>query len=453
MKIVKNVEDVVNAHNIPAGAVIYTGGNAATPVMLLRQLAQDEEIKDVSLLSILLLGEVQALFEGNTCERIEHRVIFNGSLSRKAVNTGKASYQLLHLSDIPRQVGYIKPSVVFLSVAGPDNGGNFSFGTTVEACKAAVKSAKAEGGVVIAERNARMPFVLGTTIPESRIDFLVETDYPIPVSPVSQPDDRAKIIANIITALYINDGCTLQFGLGEVPEAVATAIIDKGVKDLGIHTELFADAMRVLVEKGVVTQHYLETTFSMATIFLSADATGYRWLDFNSSVQSFPSDITNHIPIIARMPRMVSINSAIGVDLHSNIWADSLDATRVYSGIGGQADFIRGAYLSEGGVPIIAMKSTTYDGKSKVLLRSPEGIAATAIAADPVVIVTEQGVFDPRGLNIAEHAVAVAHLAAPEYREKLLRYIYDSKEYYKPQKIRDDRPPKGFTPYDAISLG
>ena len=451
MKIVKKIEDAVNTENIPGGAVIYTAGNSATPVMLLQQLACDNTIKDVSLLSVLLLGDIQELFSEDTCERIEHRVIFNGPYSRDAMNTGRASYQLLHLSDIPRQVRqYIKPNVVLLSVAGPDNGGNFSYGASLEGCLAAVKSAKAQGGLVIAERNAQMPFVLGTTLHENEIDFLVDTDYPIPASPVSKPGESAEKIAHIITELYIHEGCTLQFGLGGVPEAVTDAIIEKGVKNLGIHTELFADAMRVLVERGIVTRHFMEFTFSVATVFLSNTAAGYDWLNFNSSVQSRPSDFTNHIPIIAQIPKMVSINGAIGADLHGNIWADSLNATSIYSGIGGQADFVRGAYLSEGGVPIIAMKSTTSDGKSKVLLRGPKGITATAIAADPVVIVTEHGAFDPRGLNIAEHVVAIAHLAAPEYREDLLRHIYDSKEYYKPQRLIGDRPPKGFTPYDHL---
>ncbi len=451
MKIVKNVEDAVNAKNIPSNAVIYTGGNAATPQVLLRQLAKDDSIKNVTLLSVLLLGEIQELFTKETCERIEHRVIFNGPHSRKAMNTGKASYQMLHLSDIPRQMRhYVKPNIVFLSVAGPDNGGNFSYGTSIEGCMAAVDSAKAQGGVVIAERNAKMPFVMGTTIHEREIDFLVDTDYPIPVSPVNKPDDRAKLIADIITQLYVDDGSTLQFGLGEIPEAVTDAIIQKGVKNLGIHTELFADAMRILVEKGLVTNHYPDFTFSVATVFLSTTAAGYKWFNFNSSIQGRPSNFTNHIPTIALLPKMVSINSAIGTDLHGNIWADSLNATMIYSGIGGQADFIRGSYLSKGGVPIIAMKSTTSDGESKIMLRSPKGITTTAIPADPVVIVTEYGAFDPRGLNIAEHAVAIAHLAAPKYREKLLKHIYDSKEYYRPQKMVGDKPPKGFIPYDAV---
>ena len=451
MKLVKNIEDAVNARNIPPGSIIYSGGNAGSPQALLQQLAKDRSIQDVELLGVLLLGDIGELFSDEACDRITHRVIFNGSHSREAMNSGKASYQLLHLSDIPRQMREnVRPNVVLLSLAGPDNGGNFSYGASVEGCKAAVESAKAQGGVVIAERNARMPFILGTTLHERDIDFLVDINCPLPISPVHEPDGRARKIAHIITELYVNDGCTIQYGLGEVPEAVTDAIIEKGIKDLGIHTELFADGMRKLVDQGIVNHEFMDETFAVATIFLSSSAQGYDWLDLNSSVQSRPSDYTNHIPIIAQIPRMVAINSAIGVDFHGNIWADSLKATSIYSGIGGQADFLRGAYLSEKGVPIIAMKSTTSEGLSKIMERSPEGITVTAIAADPVVIVTEYGAFNPRGLNLAEHAVGIAHLAHPDHREALLKTIYESKAYFKPKQALGDKPPKGFTPYDAV---
>jgi acyl-CoA hydrolase len=150
------------------------------------------------------------------------------------------------------------------------------------------------------------------------------------------------------------------------------------------------------------------------------------------------------------MPKMLAINSAIGVDLHSNIWADSLNATSIYSGIGGQADFLRGSYLSKFGIPIIAMKSTTSKGESKIMAKCPEGITTTGISADPVVIVTEHGAFNPRGLNIAEHAVGIAHLAEPECRERLLKYIYDSKEYHKPKQALNDKSIKGFVPYKDV---
>jgi len=451
MKLVKNIEDAVNARNIPPGSIIYSGGNAATPQALLQQLAKDRSIQGVELLSVLLLGDVGEIFSDEVCDRITHRVIFNGPHSREAMNSGKASYQLLHLSDIPRQMREnVRPNIVLLSLSGPDNGGNFSYGASVEGCKAAVESARAQGGVVIAERNVKMPFILGTTLHERDIDFLVDTAYPLPISPVHEPDDRAGKIAHIITELYVNNGCTIQYGLGEVPEAVTDAIIEKGIKDLGIHTELFADGMRKLVDQGIVNHEFMEATFCVATVFLSNSAQGYDWLDLNSSVQSRPSDYTNHIPIIAQIPGMVAINSAIGVDLHGNIWADSLNATSIYSGIGGQADFLRGAYLSKGGVPIIAMKSTTTEGRSKILTRSPEGITVTAIAADPVVIVTEHGAFNPRGLNIAEHVVAIAHLADPEDREGLLKTIYESRAYFKPKQALGDKPPKGFIPYDAV---
>jgi 4-hydroxybutyrate CoA-transferase len=241
----------------------------------------------------------------------------------------------------------------------------------------------------------------------------------------------------------------LQYGIGEVPEAVTESIIRKGTKDLGIRTELFSDAMRKLVEKGLVTNRYLTNRFSIATIFLSGSREGYNWYHNNSSLQSRPADRTNGILHIATEHKMVAINSALGVDLHGNIWADSLQARNIYSGVGGQADFLRGAYLSEGGFPIIAMKSTTH-GFSKIVDKSPEGITTTAIAADPVIIVTEYGAFDPRGLSITEHAVGIAYLAAPDHREKLLKHIFESNVFNKPASVLREGRPKGFIPYEAI---
>ena len=208
--------------------------------------------------------------------------------------------------------------------------------------------------------------------------------------------------------------------------------------------------MRKLIDAGVVTNKYLEVNFSIASIFLAADKAGYDWLSYNSSVQSRPCNFTNSILNIAKQHKMTAINSAIGVDLHGNIWADSLKGRQIYSGIGGQADFLRGSYLSEGGHAIIAMKSTTAGGISKILDMCPEGITTTAISADPVIIVTENGAFDPRGLNIAEHAVAIAHLAEPATREALLKKIYDSPEFHKPPAALKNKAPKGFIPYSAV---
>lgn len=451
MKIAKRVEKIINSATIKPGSVIYIAGNAATPQVLLRQLASDSSIRDVQTLSVLLLGDIAELFSKEACERMKHRIIFNGPHSREAMNCGWARYQLIHLSDIPKQLReYIRPNVVLLSVSGPDNGGNYSLGTTVEGVKAAVESARASNGLVIAERNANMPFVLGTTLHETEIDFLIDTNYELPVSPVHTPDERSKRIGDLIAELYIDDGTTLQYGIGEVPEAVTEAIIRKGVKDLGIYTELFADAMRSLVERGIVTNKYLRNNFSVSSIFLAGSKAGYEWLDFNSSVQSRPSDQTNNVMFVSQQPKMTAINGAIGVDLHGNIWADSLNARQIYSGIGGQADFLRGSYLSKGGIPIIAMKSTTDNGQSKILDMCPQGITTTAIAADPVVIVTENGAFNPHGLTIAEHAVGIAHLAAEEFRENLLRTIYDSGAFHKPKDALKDVVKKGFISYDDV---
>jgi len=453
MKIVKSVEELVNNRLLPPGSRIYASGNAATPQVLFRQLAADDTIREIELMGVLFLGDVGNLFDEATCRRITHRIIFNSHHTREAANKGWAKYQLMHLGDIPMQVrDYFKPNVAMITVAGPDNGGNFSLGTTVEGCMAAIETVRARGGSIIAEHNARLPFVLGDTVPGDWIDYLLHTDYPLPVSPVQPPDEPARRIGKIIAGLFINDRCTIQYGIGQVPEAVTDAILRKGVKDLGIHTELFADAMRRLVDEGVVTNRFTRTRnkFSIASIFLASGREGYDWLHYNSAVQSRPSDYTNSILTIANQPNMVSINSAIGVDLHGNIWADSMKARQIYSGVGGQCDFIRGANLSEGGVPIIALKSVTAKGLSKIMDMCPEGITTTAIAADPVVIVTENGAFDPRGLSISERALGIAHLAAEPFREALLKKIVDSPEFHRSQEALHGGVPKGFVPYEAI---
>ncbi|MCK4414832.1 MAG: acetyl-CoA hydrolase/transferase family protein [Candidatus Eisenbacteria sp.] len=456
MKRVSSVEEAINPTLLKPGSVIYASGNAATPQVLLRRLAADLEIKNVALYSVLLLGQdLEELFSESRCRDLTHRVIFNSHLSREAVNRGWAKYHPMHLSEIPR---YARepggPDVVLLTLSGPDNGGNYSLGTTVEAVFAAIHSAKHRGGIVIAERNARMPFVLGTTIPAEAIDYLIETDYALPVSPVHQPDDRARRIGEVIAAVYVQDGrgsepgSTLQYGIGEVPEAVTDAILRRGIGDLGIHTELFSDAMIKLVAPGVVTNRWKTNIgFAVSSIFLSARADGYDWLNYNSSVQSRPGDYTNSVFRIAQQPRMVAINSAIGVDLHGNIWADSMDARKIYSGVGGQSDFIRGAQYSPGGVAIIAMKSTTSAGISKIVDRCPAGITTTAIPADQVIIVTEHGAFDPRRLSMGERAIGIAHLAPPEERERLLQVITDDPAFHRPSRTLLKGVP-GFTAYE-----
>ncbi len=456
MKIIKHAEEAINPNILRPGSTIYSSGNAATPQVLLEQFANDLSIKHVALYSVLLLGDrIKLLFSEERCRKLTHRVIFNSHLTREAVNKGWAKYHPMHLSEIPKYaLRDSGPDIVLLSVAGPDPGGNYSLGTTVEAVFAAIRSARRQGGYVIAEKNSKMPFVLGTTIPEEHIDFLLETEYELPATPIHEPDQDAVRIGEIIAALYIQDGSknepgsTLQYGIGEVPEAVTDAILRKGVKDLGIHTELFADSMRKLIESGVVTNRWKKNiNFSVSSIFLAEDQAGYDWLNFNSSVQSRPSDYTNSVFMIAEQPKMVTINSAMGVDLHGNIWADSLDARKIYSGVGGQADFIRGAQYSKGGVAIIAMKSRTRGGKPKIVDTCPAGITTTAIPADQVIIVTENGAFDPRKLSLGERAVGIAHLADPEEREILLQKIYDNPAFHNPESFLDRGVP-GFIPYE-----
>ncbi len=459
MKTVRSIDEAINSTLLKPGSVVYTSGNAATPQVILEHLAGDLSITDIDMYSVLLLGDrIKPLFSEERCQGLTHRVIFNGLLSQEAVNKGWAKYHPMHLGEIPKHLlNCIRPNVVFVSVAGPDNGGYYSLGTTVEGVLAAIRSVRRQGGLVIAERNARMPFVMGTTIPESYIDYLIDADYELPHTPVREPDERARRIGEIIAALYIQDGSgntpgtTLQYGIGEVPEAVTDAILRKGVRDLGIHTELLAGAMIKLINQGVVSNRWKhKINFSVSSIFLAENQKQYDWLHYNSAIQSRPSDYTNSVFQIAEMPNMVTINSAIGVDLHGNIWADSLDARRIYSGVGGQADFIRGAQYSEGGRAIIALKSTTRDGTPKIVDRCPAGITTTAIPADDVIIVTEHGALDPRGLSLGERAVGIAHLAGPEQQENLMQVIHENPAFHKPDLALHKGMP-GFTPHEKAA--
>ena len=424
--------------------------------MLLEQVGKDLSITDCDLYSVLLLGDrIKPLFTEERCQSLTHRVIFNSKLTQEVINKGWGKYHPLHLGEIPKQVlQFINPNVVCVSVAGPDNGGYYSLGTTVEGVLAAIRAVRRRNGTVIAERNANMPFVMGTTIPEDYIDYLIDSDYELPHSPVREPDDRARRIGEIIAALYIHDGSgsspgtTLQYGIGEVPEAVTDAILRKGVRDLAIHTELLAGAMIKLIRRGVVSNRWKKAiNFAVSSIFLAENQDTYDWLHFNSAIQSRPSDYTNSVFRIADQPNMLTINSAIGVDLHGNIWADSLDARKIYSGVGGQADFIRGAQYSDGGVAVIALKSTTRDGLSKIVDRCPAGITTTAIPADQVILVTEYGALDPRGLSLGERAVGITQLAAPEERDKLLKIIHENPAFHKPDAALHKGVP-GFIPYE-----
>lgn len=461
MRRITDPTDAINPYVLTPGSVIYMSGNAATSQVLGETLAADLKIRDITLYCLLPLGQrIAGLYAAERCAGITHRVCFNSYLTREAVNNGRAYYHPVHLSELPRMIqDRVKPSAALISVSGPDRGGRYSLGTTVEGVLAAIETVVKNGGVVIAENNRQMPFVLGTTIPESDINYLIDVDYPLPVSPVQQPDQLARRMGEIIAALYVKDGTgtnpgsTLQYGIGEVPDAVTDAILRFGYGDLSVHTELFADGMTRLVQAGVVTNRWkTHLNFSVSAIFLASSQEGYNWLSYNSAVQSRPTNYTNSVFKIAEQPNMVSVNSAIGVDLHGNIWADSLEARRIYSGVGGQADFIRGAQYSPGGVAIIALKSVTSDGLPKVVDRSPAGITTTAIPSDPVILVTEHGAFDPRGLSLGERAWGIAHLAGPTERERLMKIVLDHPAYHKPN-LGQRRKVPGFTSYDDAIKG
>ena len=297
----------------------------------------------------------------------------------------------------------------------PDEEGYFSYGTNADYMPAAADNAK----IVIAEVNKQMPYTYGTKIHVSEIDYIVETDRPLLVSQASKIGEiEEKIGANVAT--LIPDGANLQLGIGAIPEAILPFLTDK--KDLGIHTEMLSDGAVELYKKGIVTNKFnnlnpgkFTTTFIMGTKNL------YDFIDKNDVVSVLPVDYTNNILVAGRVNNLISINSAIQIDLFGQVCAETI-GYKQYSGVGGQVDFVRSASVSEGGKSIIAMSSTTKnDTISKITLKLTEGACVTTSRHDVHYIATEYGVVNLRGRSNEERAKMLISIAHPAFREQLTK--------------------------------
>jgi acyl-CoA hydrolase len=301
-----------------------------------------------------------------------------------------------------------------------------------------------------------MPFTLGQSIVDKQsIDYLIEDDdikpcYDFPSPDFNNPPATARRIGELIAGHFIRDGVTLQAGIGQIPDAIVGTIKEAGFRDLGIQTELYGDGLMQLQKSGIVTnmkkkQHmgYSTTSLIMGSMDL------YRFVHMRAGVQMRPCTVTNAAEVIRRNSPFVAINTAIGVDLNGNVWADFIDARRYYSGVGGQPDFVRALNSPEYGVPIIALKSTTESGSSKIVKVHPPGVSLTASAYDGVVIVDEYGIADLRGLTAGEKALAIASIAAPQYREEYLKSIFEDQLFTKPVGSSLGQTPRGVTMYQG----
>ncbi len=406
---------------VQSGQRVFLHGSAATPVHLIKRLIeQKERLKNVELVSITQQG-----INMNDPELAGHFFInslFVSESNRKAVNSGRGDYIPVFLSEIPLlfQRNILPLDVAIVHVSPPDKHGYCSLGTSVDIARAAVLTAKK----VIAQVNPNMPRVHGDAfVPFSKFDAAVWVDEPLPE--VSYSDSTSDIHLKIgkIVAGLVEDGATLQLGIGTIPDSVLKNLTNH--KNLGLHTEMFSDGVIPLIKNGTINNSlkktvpgYCVTSFMLGTRML------YDFADDNPIIKALDINIVNDPHRISLNPKVTAINSALEVDITGQVCADSI-GTYQYSGIGGQMDFIRGATLSPGGKPIIAMPSTTSNGISRIVPFLKPGAGVVTTRGHTHWVITEYGAVDLVGLNLSQRAKALIQIAHPDHREELEKKSFE----------------------------
>jgi acyl-CoA hydrolase/GNAT superfamily N-acetyltransferase len=406
--------------NIRRGGRIFIGSGCAEPQVLSRALIEHAYLfADNPVVHILTRGEA-AYTRPEYADNFRLNALFIGPNVREAVQSGRADYTPIFLSEIPAlfRSGEMPIDAALIMVSPPDAQGYCSLGVSVDVVMAAVRSAR----VVIAQVNNRMPRTFGDSFIHVRdIHAFVEGHEELPELVGAPPTDIADRIGAHVATL-VPDGATLQMGIGAIPDAVLRRLTDKN--DLGVHTEMFSDGLLQLAQNGVVTgarktlhQNVIVTSFCMGTRAL------YAWVHENPHVLFYPSDYVNDPGVIRQNARMVAINSALSVDLTGQVCADSI-GSRFYSGIGGQVDFLRGAARSECGRPILALPATATlrDGRtiSRITTALAEGAGVVTSRGDVHYVVTEFGIAALHGRSVTERARALIEIAHPDFRDELL---------------------------------
>jgi len=404
---------------VKSGDRVYMSGNAATPYVLLRALAKrKDELENVEVMHVLLLGD-DPLSGPGMDGHFRHRSLFVGPADRKAVNEGRADYVPVFLYEIPDLFysGILSVDVAIVHTSLPDEHGFLSYGVETVATKAAVENAK----IVIAQVNEKMPRVLGDAFVHiSRVAKIVEISEELPTLELSEFSEVERKIGQSIADL-VEDGSTIQLGIGGIPNAVLFFLKDK--RNLGIHSEMCSNGMMAAIEAGVVTgarktlhRGKVIATFVMGTKKL------YDFVDNNPIFELHPVNYTNDPFVIAQNEKMVAVNSALEIDLTGQVCSDSI-GYRIFSGFGGQVDFIRGAARSKGGKPIIALRSTAKNNTiSRIVPHLKEGAGVVTSRGDVHYVVTEYGVAYLHGKSIRERAEALINIAHPDFRDDLLRF-------------------------------
>jgi acyl-CoA hydrolase len=401
---------------------VFVHGSAATPHYLIEKMAERaEELRRVEIISVSTMGK--ALF----AEPVYKDSFFTNSLFvsqnvRDAVNSGRGDYVPVFLSEIPLlfRRGVLPIDVALIQVSPPDSHGYYSLGVSVDVARAAVQTAKH----VIAQVNPRMPRTHGdSTVHVSRIDALVYHEQELPEVKFGDNTSETALRIGKYCAEIIEDGATLQTGIGAIPDAVLASLTNH--KELGIHTEMFSDGVIPLVEKRIVTnQHKKKHPNKIVTGFILGTRKLYDFVDDNPGVFALDINYVNDTAVIRQNPKVTAINSAIEIDLTGQVCSDSI-GTYQYSGVGGQMDFIRGAAFSEGGKPIIALPSVTNKGISRItpFLKQSAGVVTTR--AHMHYVVTEYGIANLWGKNMRQRAKSLIKIAHPDHREELEKAAHE----------------------------
>ncbi len=395
---------------------VYIHSNAAAPQHLIEALVKrSEELKSVKIYQLMTLGKADYALKEHA-ESFQVNSFFIGANVREAVNAGRANYIPVFLSEIPNLFlsGEIGVDVCLLQVSPPDAHGFCSYGVSVDCTIAARKKAR----IVIAEVNKQMPRTLGRAFVHiSRLDHIVETDHAIPELIPAKPTDIEKAIGANVASL-VEDGATLQLGIGAIPNAVLQNLMDK--RNLGVHSEMLSDGIVDLIEAGVITNDAktvlpgkVVVTFVMGTKRL------YDFVDNNPLVEFQTSDYVNDPFVISQNYKMTAINSALQVDVTGQVAADTI-GNLLYSGFGGQVDFIRGAAHAKQGKAIIALPSTAKGGKvSRISAMLNTGSGVVTSRADVHYVVTEHGIAQLYGKTLKERARALISIAHPDFKAEI----------------------------------
>ena len=413
MKIVSAAQAVAG---IRSGDQLYLQCAAATPSVLLDALvARAPELEAVSVVHLHCEGPGPHLAP-EMAKHFRHRALFIGPNARAAVNEGRADYVPAFLSDVPRlfESGMLPLDFVFVNATPPDAHGFCSLGTSVEAMHAAIKAAK----TVIVQFNRAVPRTLGESfIHVDDIDLAVDCDVPPYEVNLGVIGDVERRIGEFVADL-VPDGATIQMGIGAIPAAVGAALMGK--RDLGVHTEMFTDTVVDLVEAGVVNGSRKERNRGkIVAAFMMGTKRLYDFVADNPMIEMRSVDFTNDTHVIRTFSRMTAINSAVEIDLTGQIVADSI-GHRMYSGVGGQMDFVRGASLASEGKAIIALPASAQGGgRSRIVASIQEGAGVVTTRAHARTVVTEHGTAELWGRSLRERAKALIAIADPAFRDEL----------------------------------